>query len=62
MADAGPDGKLPKMLFTENETNSSRLWNIESYTKYTKDAFHRFVINGESDAVNPKNRGTKVQS
>ena len=25
-----------------------------------KDAFHRYLINGETDAIQPKNRGTKV--
>lgn len=25
-----------------------------------KDAFHRYVINNEQEAVNPENRGTKV--
>ena len=53
-------GKTARMLFTENETNSMRLWNVEQYTSYTKDAFHRFVINGDEKAVNPKKRGTKV--
>jgi hypothetical protein len=56
----GPDGTMAPLLFTENETNSKRLWNIDQYTEYTKDAFHRYVINGEKEAVNPKRRGTKV--
>ena len=33
---------------------------MSQYTPYTKDAFHRYVINGESEAVCPKKRGTKV--
>lgn len=36
------DGKPPELLFTENETNSVRLWGVEHYTEYTKDAFHRY--------------------
>ena len=40
---AGPDGKPPELLFTENETNSVRLWGVKNYTEYTKDAFHRYT-------------------
>src|SRR5262249_7557536 len=45
-------------LFTENETNSERLFGSPNASPYVKDAFHRFVINGERDAVNPAERGT----
>lgn len=60
---AGPDesGHLPEMLFTENETNSKRLFDVDSYTPYVKDAFHRHVINNEKDCVDPKKKGTKVR-
>ena len=38
-----------------------RLFNgTENYTIYTKDAFHRHIIQGEDGAVNPKKKGTKV--
>ena len=37
-----------------------RLYESENYTTFTKDAFHRFVIRGEKEAVNPKKRGTKM--
>lgn len=36
-----PDGKKPPLLWTENETNSKALFGVETYTTYTKDAFHR---------------------
>ncbi|KAK7077155.1 hypothetical protein SK128_016826 [Halocaridina rubra] len=49
-----------QVLFTENETNSLRLFGVENYTPYVKDAFHRFLINGEKSAVSPSNRGTKA--
>ena len=48
------------LLFTENETNTELLFNTEQYTSYVKDAFHRYVVNGEKEAVSPKGRGTKV--
>jgi len=47
------------LLFTENETNFERLFQTGSPTPYVKDAFHRFVVNGESTAINPKAYGTK---
>nr|CAB3263900.1 uncharacterized protein YMR196W-like [Phallusia mammillata] len=49
-----------QLLFTENETNMVKLFDQEHYTNYTKDAFHRFVVNGDHSAVDPKKRGTKV--
>ena len=39
----GPDGKIPELLWTENETNTIRLYQLDNYTPYTKDAFHRYV-------------------
>jgi hypothetical protein len=50
----------PTLLFTENESNAQRLWNYTDGRRYTKDAFHRYVINGETDAVNPDQTGTKA--
>src|SRR5262249_2509311 len=46
-------------LYTENESNAQRLWNVPSATPYVKDAFHRRIVNGESEAVNPALTGTK---
>lgn len=56
---ASVDGATPELLFTENETNSKRLFGVENISKYVKDAFHRRVILGEADAVNPRAMGTK---
>jgi len=50
----------PPMLFTENESNVERLWGVRNGQKYTKDAFHRYIIQGEKDAVNPDETGTKA--
>nr|XP_026691490.1 uncharacterized protein YMR196W-like isoform X2 [Ciona intestinalis] len=55
-----PNQPEPKLLFTENETNTKMLFNIDHYTKYTKDAFHRYIVKGETDAVAASNKGTKV--
>jgi len=50
----------PQMLFTENESNTERLWGWRGAEQFTKDAFHRYLINGENDAVNPDETGTKA--
>lgn len=55
-----PDGQEARLLFTENETNSELLFGTKTYTPYVKDAFHRYVVDGELEAVNPARRGTKV--
>ncbi|MEM7791899.1 MAG: glucosidase, partial [Verrucomicrobiota bacterium] len=47
-------------LFTENESNTQAIWGEPTYTPYVKDAFHRRVVHGEKDAVNPDLRGTKA--
>jgi hypothetical protein len=49
-----------ELLFTENESNASRLWGQPAPSPYVKDAFHRYVISGASDAVNPAKMGTKA--
>jgi hypothetical protein len=48
-----------ELLFTENETNSERLWGQPNATPYVKDAFHRRVIDGAADAVDPTRSGSK---
>ncbi|HSE42622.1 MAG TPA: glucosidase, partial [Acidobacteriota bacterium] len=49
-----------EILFTENETNMQRLWNQPNATPYVKDAFHRYVMSGDKESVNPKKTGTKA--
>jgi len=58
--DKGPDGKLPEFLFTNNETNTQRLYGEPSKHRYTKDGFHDAVIHGKTDAVNTELVGTKA--
>ena len=54
--DAGPhpQGKPAPLLFTNNETNFERLFGTPNPTPYVKDAFHRYVIQGEKGAINPE--------
>ena len=51
-----------QLLFTDNETNGPRVWGpgAQSRSRYVKDAFHRHIVNGEHDAVNPSHTGTKA--
>ena len=50
----------PVLLFTENETHCERCFDTPSGGPYVKDAFHRFVVDGEAAAVNPAQAGTKA--
>jgi hypothetical protein len=53
-------GRNPaQTLYTENESNAERLWGRPNAQPYVKDAFHRFVVDGEQGAVNPEQRGSK---
>jgi Glycosyl hydrolase family 63 C-terminal domain len=46
-------------LFTENETNTERLYGQPNATPFVKDAFHAAVVNGNYDWLKEKNDGTK---
>ena len=49
-----------RLLFTDNETDTERLYGAAKTRRYTKDAFHRAIVHGEPDAVNPHRTGTKA--
>jgi hypothetical protein len=49
-----------EVLFTDNETNTRRLYGVEPATPYVKDAFHDYVIEGRRGAVSPAGEGTKA--
>jgi hypothetical protein len=50
----------PELLFTENETNAERLWGQPNTSPWVKDAFHQYVVSGNTEAVNPGKTGTKA--
>jgi hypothetical protein len=50
----------PEMLFSENETNTERIFGWQGDNRFYKDAFHEFLIHGKHDAVNPETEGTKA--
>ena len=49
-----------ELFFTENETNSQRLFGIPSPSPYVKDAFHSYLISGKHHTINPSALGTKA--
>jgi len=59
-AGPAPDGQRATFLFTENESNSQRLFGVNNASPWLKDAFGEFVIHGRKEAVNPANVGTKA--
>lgn len=49
-----------KPIFCENETNNERLFGVPNTTRFPKDAFGAYVIEGNEQAVNPDREGTKA--
>lgn len=54
----GADG----MLFTENETNTERLFGTKNLSPYVKDGINDYIVHGRKDAVNGQNKGTKASA
>ena len=53
------DGR-PEWLFTDNETNTRRLFGTADGPAHSKDGFHAYVVDGRADAVNRDGVGTKA--
>ena len=52
--------KDPELLFTENETNHSRLFNAENAARFVKDGINDYLIHKALNSVNPESSGTKA--
>lgn len=52
--------KTSQLLFTDNETDTKRIFGIANSSPYLKDGFHKFLIQGDTSAVNPEACGTKA--
>ena len=50
----------PELLFTENDTNTQRLFNFRNGARYFKDGINEYVVHGNQQAVNADQRGTKA--
>lgn len=53
------EGGVP-LLFTENETNTQRIFGVPNRTPYVKDSINDFIVHGKKEAVNPECKGTKA--
>jgi hypothetical protein len=55
------DREVP-LLFTENETNTQRLWNQPNTARFVKDGINDHVVSGRQNAINPQLTGTKCSA
>ena len=46
-----------ELLFTENETNTERLFGSPNRTPYVKDGINNYIVHGRQDALNPGEEG-----
>jgi hypothetical protein len=50
----------PELLFTENDTNTERLFNFSNGTHYFKDGINDYIVHGNQRAINNEQKGTKA--
>ena len=48
------------LLFTENETNTERIFKVPNAAPFVKDGINNFVVHRQREAVNPEGIGTKA--
>src|SRR3954452_10365635 len=53
------EGTVP-LLFTENETNTQRIFGRPNASPYVKDGINEYIVHDNVNAVNPHRTGTKV--
>jgi hypothetical protein len=53
------EGDVP-LLFTENETNTQRIFGVPNRSPYVKDGINNHIVHGQDGAVNPDRKGTKA--
>jgi Glycosyl hydrolase family 63 C-terminal domain len=51
-----------EFLFTENDTNTERLFGSPNRTPFVKDGINNYIVEGRRDAVNPEQLGTKASA
>src|SRR5439155_19428364 len=49
-----------QFLFTDNESNSERLWGVPNHSPYVKDSIDEAVVRNRIDLINPGKVGTKA--
>ena len=50
----------PELLFTENETNTQKLFGIENRCPCVKDGINDYIVHGAKNSVTPEPMGTKA--
>jgi hypothetical protein len=50
------------LLFTENDTNTQQIFGVPNRCPYVKDGINNYIVHGQTQAVNPERKGTKVAS
>ena len=50
------------LVFTENETNTEAIFQKPNKSPYTKCGINRYIVHGETTAVNPNQQGTKASA
>ncbi len=53
------EGDAP-LLFTENETNTLRIFGVPNRTPFVKDGINNYVVHGQHGAINSEKVGTKA--
>jgi hypothetical protein len=53
------DNQPVELLFTENDTNLQRLYNVPNHTPYVKDGINDAVVNGQAGAIS-RQQGSKL--
>jgi Glycosyl hydrolase family 63 C-terminal domain len=48
------------ILFTDNETNKQKLFNVSNDSPHVKDGINDYFVHEQKEAVNSKNQGTKA--
>jgi Glycosyl hydrolase family 63 C-terminal domain len=48
------------VIFTENETNYERIYGVKNHPRFVKDGINNYIVDGQKDAVNPEQVGTKA--
>lgn len=52
----------PELLFTENETNSERIFGVPNASPNVKDGINNYIVHGRCEAVNRSQTGTKASA
>ncbi|GGF21307.1 MGH1-like glycoside hydrolase domain-containing protein [Hymenobacter cavernae] len=52
--------QAPDLLFCDNDTNGPKLYGLDPDSHYFKDGINDYLIEGNTEALNPEQQGTKA--